>query len=129
MKKENDKNNSVESEIITLEKAAWNAWKNKDSSWFQKNLTDDALSVNSFGVSDKAQIIKGYAECDVKSFSLDDFIFRMLDKNSALITFTATQDGVCGGTAIPAKVRVSSVYAQRDGKWQNTFYTETPATN
>ncbi len=120
-----NRNNSVESQIIALEKAAWNAWKNKDSSWFQKNLADDALSVNSGGVFDKAQIIKGYSECDVKSYSLDDFKFRMLDKNVALITFTGNQNAVCGGEKNPTSVRVTSIYVKRDGKWLNSFYMET----
>ncbi len=127
MKMSNDKNNSVKTQIIALEKAGWDAWKNKDSSWFQTNLTDDALSVNSDGVSDKAQIIKGYADCDVKSYSLDDFKFRMLDKNSALITFAGIQDAVCGGKPSPPTVRASSVYVKRGGKWLNSFYTETEA--
>lgn len=120
-------NSSVESEIIALEKQAWEAWKNKDSAFFQKNLTDNALSVNSSGVSDKAQILKSYGECDVKSYSLKDFKFQMLDKNSALITFTGTQDAVCGGEKSPSTVRATSVYVKRGGKWLNCFYTETAA--
>ncbi len=41
-----DKNNSVETQIIALEKQGWEAWKNKNSSWFQIYLAEDALSVN-----------------------------------------------------------------------------------
>lgn len=120
-------NSSVESEIIALEKKGWEAWKNKDADFFRKFLTDDALSVNSGGVSDKAQILKSYGECDVKSYSLSEFKFRMLDKNSALLTFTGTQDAVCGGEKAPSSVYATSVYVKRGGKWLNTFYTETAA--
>ncbi len=51
-----DKNNSVETQIITMEKAGWEAWKNKNGGWFQTYLTEDALNVNGGGVYNKAQI-------------------------------------------------------------------------
>ncbi len=121
-----DTNESVEAQIIAIEKAGWEAWKNKDAKWFQANLTDDALSVRSDGVTDKAQNIKDLPNCEVKSVSLDGFKFLMLDKNSALITFTGMQDAVCGGKTQPSTVRASSVYVKRGGKWLNAYYTEIP---
>ncbi len=117
----------VETQIITLEKAGWEAWKNKDTSWFQNNLSEDALHVDSAGVTDKSQTVKSLADCEVKSYSLENFKFLMLDKNSAQITFTGMQDAVCGGKTQPSTVRASSVYVRRGGKWLNAFYTETPA--
>ncbi|CAN5812729.1 hypothetical protein BH20ACI4_BH20ACI4_20310 [soil metagenome] len=127
MKMSKNTNKSVEAQITALEKAGWEAWKNKDAAWFQNNTSDDALSVHADGVSNKTQIIKGISDCEVKSVSLDDFKFMMLDKNSALITFTGNQDAVCGGAIQPAVVRASSVYVKRNGKWLNTFYTEVAA--
>ena len=121
------KDSKVEAQIIALEKAGWEAWKNKDVSWFQNNLSADALHVDGAGVTNKSQSIKAVADCEVKSVSLDNFKFLMLDKNSALITFTGTQDGVCSGKTIPTTVYPTSVYVKRDGKWLNALYTETPA--
>ncbi len=121
------KDSKVEAQIIALEKAGWEAWKNKDVKWFQTTLTDEALHVDGGGVTDKAQSIKAVADCEVKSVALDDFKFLMLDKNSAMITFVGTQEAVCGGKTQPSTVRASSVYVKRSGKWLNTFYTETPA--
>ena len=124
-----DTGNSVETQIIALEKQGWEAWKNKNSSWFQTNLTEDALFVNSDGVANKLQIVKFMgSECEIKSYSLDDFKFLMLDKNSALISFTGMQDGVCSGKTIPATVRGSAIYVKRGGKWLLAFYTDTPVT-
>ena len=121
--------NSVETQIIALEKQGWEAWKNKNSSWFQTNLTEDALFVNSDGVANKSQVVKFMgSECEIKSYSLDDFKFLMLDKKSALITFTGMQDGVCRGKTLPASVHGSAVYVKRGGKWLVAFYTDTPVT-
>lgn len=124
-KKRGDQKDSVGSKIIALEKKAWQAWKNKDIAFFQTFLADDALSANAGGISDKAEVLKYYGSCEVKSYSLDNFKFRMLGNDSALITFTAAQDAVCGGEKNPTNVRASSVYVKRGGKWLNSFYTET----
>jgi len=121
------KDSKVEAQIIALEKAAWEAWKNKDAKWYQTNLTEDFLLVNSEGVNNKTQTVKSIAsECEVKSYSLDNFKFVMLDKNTALLTYTGMQDAVCNGKTMPATVRSSAVYVKRGGKWLDALYMETP---
>ncbi len=121
------KDSKIEAQIIALEKAGWEAWKNKNAAWFQTNLTEDFLMVNSDGVEDKAQVVKSTpTDCEVKSFSLDNFKFVMLTKDSAMMTYTAMQDAVCNGKTIPAQVRASVNYVRRGGKWLEAFYMETP---
>ena len=67
-----DKN--IESQIISLEKAGWEAWKNNNAEWFQSNTTEEFLSINSLGVSDKEQVVNSTpTACDVKSVSSDNF--------------------------------------------------------
>ncbi len=121
------KDNSVEARLIALEKQSWEEWKNKNGGFFQTLLTDEAVNVGVGGLSNKSQIVKSTSsDCEVKSFSVDNFKVVMLDKNVALLTYAAIQDGVCGGRTIPAKVFASSVYVKRGGKWLNAFYQETP---
>ena len=121
------KNSSLETQMIALERAGWEAWKKKDSSWIRDNVTEEFLLVNSESVSDKAQVIRSTSsDCEVKSFSLDNFKFVNLDKHSVVMTYTATQDGVCLGKTIPAKVRSSVVYVKRGNKWLEALYMETP---
>ncbi len=125
--KSKDSGNSVEARLIALEKQSWEEWKNKNGNFFQTLLTDEAVNIGVGGLSNKSQIVKSTSsDCEVKSFSVDNFKVVMLDKNVALLTYTATQDGVCGGKTIPAKVLASSVYVKRGGKWLNAFYQETP---
>jgi hypothetical protein len=121
------KDSKVEAQIIALEKAGWEAWKNKDSSWTRDNVTEEFLLINSDGVSNKTQVVKATAtDCEVKSYSLDNFKFVTLDKDSVLMTYTAMQDGVCSGKTIPANVRASVAYLKRGGKWLEALYMETP---
>jgi hypothetical protein len=121
------KDAKIETQIIALEKQAWEAWKNKNRDFVQNYLSEEAFFVYGDGVSDKSQIVKGFGACEIKSYSLDDFKFLMLDKNSALISYTAVQDAACAGKIQPPKVRSSTVYVKRGGKWLCAFYTETPA--
>ena len=117
----------LKGQIIALETAGWEAWKNKDSSWTRDNVTAEFLLINSDGVSNKAQVIKATAtDCEIKGYSLDNFNFVTLDKDSVLMTYTAKQDGVCNGKTIPANVRASVVYVKRGGKWLESLYMETP---
>ncbi len=121
------KGSKVEAQIIANERAGWEAWKNKDTAWFQTNLTEDLVQVNSDGVYSKAQIVKNTAtECDVKSFSLDNFKFVMLSKDVALLNYTAMQDAVCNGKKIAPQVRATVNYVKRGGKWLEAMYMETP---
>ena len=121
------KDSKVEAQIMALEKASWQEWKNKNSAWFQTNLTEDFLGVHDVGVDDKAAVVKGTAtDCDVKSFSLDNFKFTMLSKDTAMLNYTAKQDAMCSGKPLSANVRVSAVYVKRGGKWLQALYTEVP---
>ena len=78
------KDSKVESQIIALEKQAWEAWKNKNRDFVQNYLSDEAFFVYGDGVTDKSQIVKGFGTCEIKSYALDEFKFLMLDKNSAI---------------------------------------------
>lgn len=111
------------------ETALWNAWKNKDAKPFQMWLSADSVNVGDQGVGTKKEITEMMASmpCEVKSFSLSDWKLTMVDSDAAIITYKGTQDGICGGTALPAAVWASSVWVNRKGKWQAAFHQETPA--
>ena len=121
------KSPKAEAQIIAMEKAGWQAWKDKDVNWYKKNTTEDFLMVLAEGTRSKADVLKATAtECDVKSFSLADFKCVMLNENAALLTYTAMQDAVCGGKTSASKVRAAVNYVRRGGKWLEAFYMETP---
>ncbi|MEP7083494.1 MAG: nuclear transport factor 2 family protein [Betaproteobacteria bacterium] len=119
---------AVDEQIIALEKAGWNAWKNKDKRWFERNTMKEAMWVSADGITDKAQYLKELPTgCEIKSVSLANFKFGMKTPDSVIMTYTANQDGTCGGKAVPATVRASVVYVKRGGKWREALYMETPA--
>ena len=123
------KNAKLEAKIIALEKSGWNAWKNKDASWFKANTTGEFLSINSDGISNKAQVVKSTPiDCNVNSFSLDNFRFVILNEHVVLLTYTAIQEGECGGKKLTSKSRASVNYIKHNETWLEAFYRETPLT-
>lgn len=117
----------VKAQIIALEKEGWEAWKNKNTGWFQNNTTEECLWVSSDGINNKTQMIKSTsADCNVKSVSLDNFQFVQLNDKTVLLTYIANQEGSCGNNKLAGKIRASVNYVNRGGKWLEAFYMETP---
>jgi len=119
----------LEAHIIDIEKAGWNAFKTKNPAWFEENTTAGYLQVTEEGISNKSEVIKALNDCNLKSFTLDDFRLEKLNKGALILLYTATQDGMCDGSKLPKKVRVSVNYVRRGGKWLEAFYMDTVMNN
>jgi len=124
---DNTKAATIKAQIIALEKAGWQAWKNNDPTWFKNNTTEECIWINADGITNKKQMIASTpVDCKVKMVSIDDFRFEMLNQNAVLLTYLALQDGTCGDKKLTEKIRVSVNYVKRGGKWLEAFYMETP---
>lgn len=121
----NDK--SLENTLMTMEKQAWEAFGKGDGKFFETFLTDDFQMISNSGVSNKAQTIQviNTKPCDLKDFSFSSFKVTMLNKDTALVTYQATQDVTCGGQRLPEKAFLSSVFVKRGSKWTAAFHQET----
>jgi hypothetical protein len=117
---------AIKEQLIKLEKQSWEAWKNHDGKFFQDFLSDDHVEVGFGGVSNKAEIVSfvGSLVCTVKSYQLDQFELKMLDKNTALLTYREAQDTVCHNP-VPSPCWVSSLYMKRGDRWLNVLYQQT----
>ena len=121
------KDEKLKEHILSLDVAAWNAWKTKDVAYFKANTTETFQSAGAYGISNKTDIItKTFVECNLHSFSLDDIGFIKLNKKTVMLTYIATQDAECGGEKIAPKVRGSVTYAKQGGKWLEAFYMDAP---
>ena len=121
---------SVREALIALEKQAWEAWKTRDGKFVEGFVLEEGINVGDSGVQRKAAVVKDISSsnCEVRSYSLENFDVVMLDANTAILTFKANQDATCGGKAVPAAVWASTVFVKRGGKWLIAFHQETPAT-
>jgi uncharacterized protein DUF4440 len=69
----------------------------------------------------------GNSGCEVKSYDLSEIKVTFVNSSTAIITYKSTQEGTCGGEALPASVWSSSVYVMRGGKWLAASHQETIA--
>jgi len=117
----------LQKQIVDMETALWNGWKNKDPKPFEAHLAADTVMVGEQGVSGKATISKDITSmpCDVKSFTLSDWKLTKFGANHALITYKGAADGTCMGQPIPT-TWASSLWVKRKGTWQAAFHQETP---
>jgi hypothetical protein len=113
--------------LTTLEKQSWEAWKNRDGKFFQNFLSDDHVEVGFGGPTDKKNVVGfvGSPACVVKSYSVDKFNLTQLTPDTALLTYHAAQDTLCGSSPAPSPVWVSSLYVKRGGHWLNALYQQT----
>jgi len=118
--------NEIKEHLIKLEKQSWEAWKSRDGEFFQNFLSDDHVEVGFGGLTSKAEVVAfvGSPVCTVKSYKLDRFEMKMLDKDTALLTYWEEQDTTCN-KQVPSPCWVSSLYMRRGDKWQNVFYQQT----
>lgn len=115
--------NPGDAQLIAFEKKGWETWKMQDQKFLQGILSNDFVFVDATGATDKAGYFKSsFTDCKVMSYSLGDFNVKWFDKNTAIVTYKASQDAMCGGQKLAARQWASSMYMKRDGKWMNTFY-------
>lgn len=120
----------TEKMLQTKEQSGWQAWKDHDMKPFEEMIPENSINIAGGAVDKgKQQIIKGATDpgCKVNSFSLTDFSYIWLDKDTVIMTYNAAQDATCGGKKIPDKVVASSVWQRKGGKWVSPFHQETPA--
>jgi hypothetical protein len=122
--------------LVTLEKSAYEAWKSKDTKFWDAFLADKFVGYGSFGKLDKASATKEYsgADCEIKSYALSNEQMKLLvrqagdaqtgDNQAALITYTVTIDGACGGQKVPANSAAASVFVREGGTWKAIFHAQ-----
>jgi hypothetical protein len=123
-------NSAVEKVLQSKEQAGWQAWKDHDPKPIEGMISDNVINIADGLVSQgKQQVLKGMVDpgCMVNSFSLSDFSYLWLNKDTVIMTYTATQDATCSGTKQAGKVIASSVWQKQNGKWVSPFHQETTA--
>lgn len=123
-------NASVEKALQAKEHIGWQSWKDHNAKPVEEMTPEDSIDIADGTVAKgKQQILHSLTNpgCDVKSFSLSNFSFLWLDKDTVLMTYTATQDATCSGKKQAGKVLASSLWQKKGGKWVSPFHQETDA--
>ncbi len=114
--------------LMTLERSAYEAWKNKDINFWDGFLTSNVVVLDPTGKMDKAAIIKQFSgsDCEVKSEEFSEPKVNQLGPDAAVITHKVTRDATCGGQKLPASAWVATMYIREGGEWKAGFHSEYP---
>ncbi len=123
------RNDSVEAQLVALEKRAFEAWKNKDRKFFEDHMSEAGQYLDLNGVGGKSQYVNAIIDnnCTVTKYSLDNTKVTMLSNDVALLTYRYAHDAVCGGNPEASPLWASTVYVKRGGKWLISFHQEIAA--
>ena len=116
---------TLEMQLIAREKASWVAWQKQDVAFWQRHLSADHVEIDGpQGPKDRDYVLHGVANrpCAVSSYNLDNFSFRPLGADAGMLVYRAEQQLACGDKHILNTGWVTSLYARRNGKWENVLF-------
>jgi hypothetical protein len=112
------------SDAVADEKMVWEAIKRGDSNGFGNLLADDAIEVEPDKVYTKTESVSVVPTLGfLSSTTLSDFKSMKIDDDASIVTYTVK------GTGPDKKAfteQHSTVWANRNGKWQAAFHQGTP---
>jgi hypothetical protein len=110
--------------IISREKAAWQAFKDKKADEFKKLLSTDLVTVYADGMHNLQQELDGMSKTDMKSFDLSDFNVVFPNPKTAIITYKAKIEATSEGKDLSGTYNVGSVWHMAKGEWIGIFHTD-----
>jgi len=110
--------------IISKEKAAWQAFKDKKADDFKKLLSPDLVSVYADVMHNLQQEVDAMSKTDMKSFDLSDFNVVFPNKKTAVITYKAKFEATADGKDVSGTYNVGSVWHAANGQWVGIFHTD-----
>jgi ketosteroid isomerase-like protein len=129
--KQSDARNSsidlLKQQIVSKERQGLDALKTGDLSIFANLTADDAVFVDDHGPAGKAQVLQNTVQFRLTDYTMDNVKFVEISKDSGLISYELLEKGNSHGNIFSAHVYVSSVWAERAGKWVCLFSQETAA--
>ena len=109
--------------MMAKEKAAWQAFKDKDAAGFQKVADHDMIGVYAEGISDMAKELSDMKKWDMKSFKISDFKGHSDEKDVFVTNYTVTIEGTYDGKDASGTYYAGSVWKQENGVWLAIFHT------
>jgi uncharacterized protein DUF4440 len=118
---------SMQERVAAKEREGLESLKTGDVAHFGELTAEDAIFVDPHGIASKAEVMKNVEGFRLTDFTMEDVKFLQVSEKSGLISYKLTEKGVTHGKEFTAIVYVSSIWAERGGKWLCEFSQETAA--
>jgi Domain of unknown function (DUF4440) len=116
--------------MLAVEKAGWEAWKERDAKKLGDLVTNNLSFVDLFGnyTATKDDTIKSWTagKCEIKSTNLTDATGESLSPTLGVLMFKGSADGTCDGQKI-MPLYGTSFYVKEGDSWKLAFGFESPA--
>lgn len=117
----------LEEDITKKERAMYEAIQSGDMETFERNLSDDFISIYSEGISNKDEEIESISNLTMNSFELSNIRVMSPAENVAIIMYEVNSDGEYKGNPFSGTYYSSSTWVNKDGDWKAIMHTETMA--
>jgi hypothetical protein len=117
----------LQQQVVAAEREGLDALRAGNVDDFASHTADEAVFVDAHGPASKAQVVKNVADFHLTDYSMDDIHFVQLSPSSGLLVYTITEKGNSHGKEFSARAHISSIWAERGGKWVCLFSQETGA--
>src|SRR5215469_681796 len=105
------------------EKAAWQAFKDKNEADFKKLVDKDVRCVYDTEVSNMAKELAAMKTWDMKSFAISDFDIFSDEKDVIVATYTVKVEGSFDGKDMSGTYYAGSVWKKEGNNWLAIFHT------
>ena len=105
------------------EKAAWQAFKDKNEAEFKKLVDKDIRAVYDTGVSNMAKELDAMKKWDMKSFEISDYDIFSDEKDVIVSTYTVKVEGTFDGKDVSGTYNAGSVWKKEGSNWLAIFHT------
>lgn len=118
---------SLQERIVAKEREELDALETGNMQAFANLLAEEAVFVDARGPVSKAEVVKNTAEFRLSEYAMQEVRFVPLSSKSGLIAYRLFEKGASHGREFAGTVYVSSLWAERNGKWLCLFSQETAA--
>ena len=105
------------------EKAAWQAFKDKNEADFKKVVDKDVRCVYDTGASNMAKELDAMKKWDMKSFAISDYDIFSDEKDVIVATYTVKVEGTFDGKDMSGTYNAGSVGKKEGSNWLAIFHT------
>jgi hypothetical protein len=105
------------------EKAAWQAFKDKNEAEFKKLVDKDIRAVYDTGVSNMQKELDAMKKWDMKSFAISDYDIFSDEKDVIVSTYTVKVEGTFDGKDMSGTYNAGSVWKKEGSNWLAIFHT------
>jgi hypothetical protein len=105
------------------EKAAWQAFKDKNEAEFKKLVDKDFRGVYDGGISNMQKELDDMKKWDMKSFEISDYDMFSDEKDVVVTTYKVKIEGTYEGKDMSGTYNAGTVWKQENGKWLAIFHT------